>query len=680
MTNTVEYIQKGFALGEILPEAQCSLIGTEAYAQCCEQMVNILNTPSGSARIRKGFVLQASLPAQVNFAYIKKINNVIAVIVPFNIYVYDKQFSLIKTISSPYDEGALEKLKFTLFANEAEDDSLSDEAEHLYFLHPTFHPKLLQLKNDIYVLEDFKNELGPTLDENKDESKTIKADLIEIGDTVSFEATGSGNVFKEDIEGGIWGFSEAGDALAIYKLWVSGENVTVGVYRRNLGNLYRAQNSGITGNIQPSHNKDGKLISDGSVFWLYVNSGTGYARITERISSIKAKGIVIRILPPSMKEGSTAPVFTPTSNWNEGAWSEYQGFPVALTFFEERAIFGGTKRRPLWIWGSVLTEYENFDSVGPGKGFAFLVTPGGGGRILWLKSYEKIAVGMTTGIALTTPSDSIESEQVSAPERVIKDELFDADSTIENNVLFYYAGREGRVLLHSFPLFRSDTAGFTYKDLSILNYRACLDCIYLTSISSPFNSIISLTTPGELTLYNFDIFAGRGGYSHIKSKHKIIAVEGIKGEIFSLLNKGISSSLAKLDLFPEEAGDSFLDLDDKYESFLTLNKMAILSGGGMSGYMKSISDLDIRISFSNSISFDVKILQDDNSDNISHLSFTDDDTETDTHSPVTGIARDHHAAGAVRYGSNLVISSAGGVPGTILNVLVGFSPESTIEQ
>ena len=51
---------------------------------------------------------------------------------------------------------------------------------------------------------------------------------------------------------------------------------------------------------------------------------------------------------------------SPTSNWREGAWSDYRGFPRALSFYEERLIFAGNANQPQTLWGSVSSDFENF--------------------------------------------------------------------------------------------------------------------------------------------------------------------------------------------------------------------------------------------------------------------------------------------------------------------------------
>jgi len=50
---------------------------------------------------------------------------------------------------------------------------------------------------------------------------------------------------------------------------------------------------------------------------------------------------------------TTAPAtFIPTDNWAESAWSDSNGFPRTVCFFEQRLMFGGTLKQPDTLFGS----------------------------------------------------------------------------------------------------------------------------------------------------------------------------------------------------------------------------------------------------------------------------------------------------------------------------------------
>ena len=55
----------------------------------------------------------------------------------------------------------------------------------------------------------------------------------------------------------------------------------------------------------------------------------------------------------------------PVSDWYEAAFGDKRGWPVSVSFHQNRLVFGGTPSVPNSIWMSKVGEYNNFD-VGTG--------------------------------------------------------------------------------------------------------------------------------------------------------------------------------------------------------------------------------------------------------------------------------------------------------------------------
>lgn len=51
---------------------------------------------------------------------------------------------------------------------------------------------------------------------------------------------------------------------------------------------------------------------------------------------------------------------TSSANWQRGAWSDYEGWPRAVGFFEERLVFASTTLEPQTIWMSRTGDYYDF--------------------------------------------------------------------------------------------------------------------------------------------------------------------------------------------------------------------------------------------------------------------------------------------------------------------------------
>ena len=83
----------------------------------------------------------------------------------------------------------------------------------------------------------------------------------------------------------------------------------------------------------------------------------GIVRITEVTSPTVAQCEVVR----AVVSNNTDDDAVDTPMWAEGAWSDYRGYPVALTFYQDRLFWGGTIFRPQTIWGSRTADYENHE-------------------------------------------------------------------------------------------------------------------------------------------------------------------------------------------------------------------------------------------------------------------------------------------------------------------------------
>lgn len=57
-------------------------------------------------------------------------------------------------------------------------------------------------------------------------------------------------------------------------------------------------------------------------------------------------------------------------NWEESAWSDYRGWPRSVCFYQQRAIYGGSKHFPNTIWASRVGNFQWLDAKGYADGGA----------------------------------------------------------------------------------------------------------------------------------------------------------------------------------------------------------------------------------------------------------------------------------------------------------------------
>lgn len=137
------------------------------------------------------------------------------------------------------------------------------------------------------------------------------------------------------------------------------------------------------------------------------SSGTwGWATITAFTSATQVTATV------GSAFGSTAAV----TNWRLGVWSGTTGYPAAVTFYEDRLVFGGAPAAPQRIDGSNTGEYENFaptaadGTVAASNAVSFTLNSSDVNVIRWLVDDEKgLLVGTTKGEWIVRPSTSSEA-------------------------------------------------------------------------------------------------------------------------------------------------------------------------------------------------------------------------------------------------------------------------------
>lgn len=95
-------------------------------------------------------------------------------------------------------------------------------------------------------------------------------------------------------------------------------------------------------------------ITSGSVtadLSAYPYKATGYIKITGFTNGRAVFGETVKPI------GAT----TETADFYRGAWSEANGYPYTVTFFQDRLVFGGCKKYPQRVWMSKSGDYENFE-------------------------------------------------------------------------------------------------------------------------------------------------------------------------------------------------------------------------------------------------------------------------------------------------------------------------------
>lgn len=128
----------------------------------------------------------------------------------------------------------------------------------------------------------------------------------------------------------------------------------------------------------------------------YANSSqSGIIRVTDYVSSTQVYGTVL----------ATFGAASASTDWQEGEWSSYRGYPSCLDFHDGRLIFGGKDK----VYASVSDAFESYDEDVEGDSAPFVrsIATGSFDAIYWMLSLQRLLAG-TAGQEVSIRSSSFD--------------------------------------------------------------------------------------------------------------------------------------------------------------------------------------------------------------------------------------------------------------------------------
>lgn len=380
-------------------------------------------------------------------------------------------------LSSPYTEAQLREVQFR------------QVNDIMYLTHPDVpQMKLSRIADDNWTFAEIDWTWPAFLDENISTTTLAVSHLTGTGRTMGANA----NVFQPGHVGSYWQIAHLREKSEVEKklntdgqsgnLIVLGdwEFTTYGLWTGVL-KIQRSEDDGTTWEtIRTYTSEDDRNVS---------TTGTEEKRVLLRIDYDETAGSggravlvagdarvygVVKVTgytsPTQVTVDIKKPIFatTATKIWAEGAWSAVRGYPRAIAFHEQRAIYAGTRYRPQTIIGSVIDDFENFRTSSlDDSAFSFQIAATEGNAIQWLESQDKLLIG-TSGDEWTmgksdtnepiTPTNIAAQRQSSYGSKYLR-------AILINDVTLFVQrqGRKVRELVYAF-----DKDGWVAPDLTIL--------------------------------------------------------------------------------------------------------------------------------------------------------------------------------------------------------------------
>jgi hypothetical protein len=385
-------------------------------------------------------------------------------------------------ISSPYLEADLFDIKF------------AQSADTLYIVASGYAPrKLTRSAHTTWTLTTITFEDGPYLPVNDTTTTLTPSAVSGAGITITasastFAATDVGRLVRIRHRPPLW---QASTAYAVDDVVRKGTRTYVCITAGT-----SAASGGPTGT--------GDTITDGTVIWDHTSEilyQWGNAVITQYNSATE----VVATVNKSFGD------ITAIVDWRLGVWSATTGYPVAVTFFQDRLFFGGPSSYPQRIDGSCVGDYEHFKpsdidgTVASDNSLGFTLNSNDVNVIQWMEDDEKgLIVGTVGGEWIVRPSTAGEAL---TPENVqaTRSTKFGSNSAPPQRVgkALLFASRNSRKLRELAYVFEDD--GFRAPDMTLRSEHITLGGIDdLTYTAQPQPIVWAVRGDGVLLGFTYE--------------------------------------------------------------------------------------------------------------------------------------------------------------------------------
>jgi hypothetical protein len=230
---------------------------------------------------------------------------------------------------------------------------------------------------------------------------------------------------------------------------------------------------------------------------------SGVVKISAVNSATEAEGDVQAEPDGSAGDLATGPAAT--TDWAEGAFSGYRGYPSAIAFHEQRLYYASTESEPQKFWGSYIGAYDSFDDTAATTNYAitFEVATEQRNAIKWLSSSNKaLTIGTQGG---TFSASSGDSTTTIAPANIVvsRDTNYGAAGIMPRRIssFLYYIQRDLLKLRELSYSFNIDA--ITSGDMTLLAEHVLRDgsgVVDMDHQQAPNDRIYCVRSDGEMAV------------------------------------------------------------------------------------------------------------------------------------------------------------------------------------
>ena len=227
----------------------------------------------------------------------------------------------------------------------------------------------------------------------------------------------------------------------------------------------------------------------------------------------------------------------PTDDWSEQSFSAARGYPAAVSFHENRIVFGGTIAQPDTLWFSKIGEFFNFDfGIGnDDEAFDLTASTGDVNSVRYLVSNRDLQV-FTDSAELYVPTYL--NQAITPTNAQIKKQTpygceFTYPHAFDGATLFIQAG--GNVMREY--LYTDTESAYTSTSVSSAASHLLVQPKCLAVVNGAFDlaesyAILS-TGSGDLSLFNSNRAERRAAWTRITSAGDFCSVLGVGTRFFA---------------------------------------------------------------------------------------------------------------------------------------------------
>lgn len=405
-----------------------------------------------------------------------------------------------------------------------------------------------------FALANARINDGPFLDQSYLEDREITASAVTGG---AITLTASDDIWQAEHVGALWRLHERN--YASVPRWKTSSSLNVGDTVRYNGNVYEVTGAGTTSPTPPDHTSGTVTDGKNGPKFKYLHSGFGLVKITGYTNAKKVTAEVISQLPVDLLTGS--------QRWQEGAWSDVQGYPICGALWKRSLWAGGTIGQPDHIWKSAIEDFKDWS---PGTRDDSAITracpDGETETIRWMAPGKTMTLGTDGPEWVARPQSTGDTVR---PNNLVTEPTTNQGSSdvpglsIGRATVFPDASRRRLILTQ--PVYR--TEDWEERDLSLLASHLLGAGIIETAYQrTPWPVLWCLLQDGKVAAVTYladqELVAWHlHDFGDPVESLTVLAVDGGKREaLFLAVRRGDKVCLERMfDRFRPEAGDTVVD-------------------------------------------------------------------------------------------------------------------------